>query len=126
MKTTTSAYITMFLCILFGSKTYALDLNFGKAIPPPPIKHVTEGYEAESIQLNLGLDGTLKSIEVQACPSCQIDRLIVDSNTEFHIRHKEVSSDALTKFNGRSGSITYLIGTNILKSIRFFNLEGEL
>ncbi|KZY44994.1 hypothetical protein A3740_02455 [Oleiphilus sp. HI0068] len=99
-------------------------LKLQQGYTPPPLTHITQGYETDSIQLNRGLDGKIKSIEARACASCDLQQYRITETTQAYIGQEKASLDVLTPFNGKSGAISYNIKTKELHHFRFFNLEA--
>jgi hypothetical protein len=95
-----------------------------KRAPSIPMEHLTQGYEAESIEFNRGLDGRINSIEVLRCTSCTIETFSVTDSTKAYAGEHQIALEDLSAYNGKSGSIAYYPKTKELHHFRFFNLEA--
>ncbi|WP_197475992.1 MULTISPECIES: hypothetical protein [unclassified Oleiphilus] len=126
MKKTYRLTLSLLIGLLFSSLAYSdAKNNIGEdRDPPTPLEHVTLGYETESIELNRGLNGKVHSIEARECPTCALNKYKVTAASKAYISSQAVPFDELTKYNGKSGAVSYYPETNELHHLRYFNLEA--
>ena len=126
MKNLHSLSILLFVSLLLSPPGYSdTRAKVGdKRKPPLPMKHVTKGYETDSIQLSRGLDGKIVSIETRACNTCELNKYTITPKTKAYVGQHQVTLNDLTKYNGKAGSISFYPSTKELHHFRFFNLEA--
>lgn len=125
MKKNIEIAVVLLLSCIFSATAYSeYKPKVGeKREPRIPLVEITQGYEADSIQLNRGLDGKIHSAETKACPSCPIDKFQLTPSTKVYIRSKQISIDSLDmmELNGKGGAVSYYPETKALHHILFLD-----
>lgn len=116
--------LTSGLILLLSLSSTALELKQGDTLPPPMKLIIeTEGLESSNIFLSLSMSGKPLKAITKACAECSSREFTINSTTIFKHGQSIIPIEAISSFNGKSGTIVFYPDTKIVHSINFFNLE---
>jgi len=121
MKIISQCALLIMLCT-YNIASYALER--GDILPPRiPNINITDGYETNSIELELRQDGSIQKVYTKTCSSCSPQAYTTTAETKFYLGSKTIQIQRAVSYNGKSGSIVFYPKTLSVVSVRFFDLE---